>query len=144
MKWLWTWGGECFGYLDGDDLWTYDGKHVGRRHGNEIYAPDGRYLGEIMNADRLITNRAKRGCRGPPLGTSGRRSGYARYANYAGHAMYAGYEDFPSLDEFGATQQSLAGDTGKRALLKRSVRHKEQRHNAHKPRATDSRVDGKG
>jgi hypothetical protein len=100
MKWLWTWGGECFGYLDGDDLWTYHGKHVGRRaNRDEIYAPDGRYLGEIMNNERLITNRSKHGWRGSSFGTWGGRGAYARYANYAGYAMYAGYEDFPSPDE---------------------------------------------
>ena len=45
MDWLWTWGGRCFGYRDGDDLWTYDGRHVGRFHDDEVYAPDGQYLG---------------------------------------------------------------------------------------------------
>jgi hypothetical protein len=59
MTWLWTWGGKCFGYRDGDDLWTYDGQHVGRFHGDEIYGRDGRYLGEVMNESRLITNKAK-------------------------------------------------------------------------------------
>lgn len=37
MKWVWTWSGKCFGYLDGEDLWTYDGKHVARINGEEIY-----------------------------------------------------------------------------------------------------------
>src|SRR5215211_1959314 len=45
--WLWTWGGECFGYRDGDELWTYDGRHVGRFQNDEIYGSSGSYLGEL-------------------------------------------------------------------------------------------------
>ena len=60
-QWLWTWGGECFGYHEGDELWTYNGRHVGRfdRH-EEVYARDGRYLGEVMSNDRLITKTSKK------------------------------------------------------------------------------------
>lgn len=99
MDWFWNWGGECFGYRDGDSLFTYFGKEVGRFDGEEIYGSNGRYLGEVMSDNRLITSRSKkswvRGSFGP------RRSGsYARYANYAGYAMYAGYEDFPTPDTF--------------------------------------------
>jgi len=99
MDWFWNWGGECFGYREGDSLFTYFGKEVGRFDGEEIFGSNGRYLGEVMNDNRLITNRSKkswvRGSFGP------RRSGsYARYANYAGYAMYAGYEDFPAPDSF--------------------------------------------
>jgi hypothetical protein len=36
MRWLWTWGGICFGYRDGEDLWTYDGHHVGKFHADEV------------------------------------------------------------------------------------------------------------
>ncbi len=54
MDRLWTWGGECFGYRDGDDLWTHDGRHVARFVSNEVYGPDGRYIGETMNDNRLI------------------------------------------------------------------------------------------
>ena len=64
MNWVWTWGGECFGYFDGDDLWTHDGRHVGRRSEDEIHAPDGHYLGEVRNENRLITNSAKKSRRG--------------------------------------------------------------------------------
>ncbi|NSW84553.1 MAG: hypothetical protein HPY90_15220 [Syntrophothermus sp.] len=64
-QWLWTWGGRCFGYRDGDDLWTYDGKHVGRFIGDEVYAPDGSYLGEIKDG-RLITNLSKKHYRNSP------------------------------------------------------------------------------
>jgi hypothetical protein len=60
MQWLWTWGGQCFGYRDGDNLWTHDGYHFGRFHGDEVYGPDGHYLGELKNETRLITNKLKK------------------------------------------------------------------------------------
>jgi hypothetical protein len=100
MNWLWTWGGTCFGYRDGDDLWTYDGEHVGRFKGDEIYGRDGRYLGEIMSENRLITNRAKSNWPGYTFTPYARRGGYAAYANYAGYAMYAGHQDFPDPGDF--------------------------------------------
>lgn len=96
MNWLWTWGGVCFGYRDGDNLWTHDGRHVGRFVGSEVYASNGVYLGEVRNNNRLITNRAKTGWRKNGFARLGNRAGYARYANYAGYAMYAGFEDFPA------------------------------------------------
>jgi hypothetical protein len=37
MDWSWNWGGECFGYRDGDSLFAYFGKEVGRFGGEEIY-----------------------------------------------------------------------------------------------------------
>ena len=98
MKWVWTWGGQCFGYVDGEDLWTYSGKHVGRLQGTDIYGPDGRYLCEIMNGNRLITNRGKSGWTGYSFAPWGRRGGFAPYANYTGYAMYAGFDDFPHPD----------------------------------------------
>ncbi len=30
MDWLWTWGGECFGYRVNDRLFVYHGMQVGR------------------------------------------------------------------------------------------------------------------
>jgi hypothetical protein len=100
MKWLWTWGGECFGYLDGDELWTHDGRHVGRLVGDELFRADGRYMGELKSEDRLITSIAKKnGRRHSPFAPHGRRSGYTKYANYVGLAMYAGYEDFPGPEQ---------------------------------------------
>lgn len=99
VDWLWTWGGRCFGYRDGDDLWTYDGRHVGRFHDDEVYAPDGQYLGEIMSKNRLITNKGKKSWRRGSFTPHAQRAGYAEYADYAGYAMYAGYEDFPKLEK---------------------------------------------
>jgi len=96
MVWMWTWGGECFGYRDGDDLWTHDGRHVGRFNGDLVYDRHGAYLGEVMSENRLITRRGAQSLRGYSFAPWGRRAAYAKYANYAGYAMYAGYEDFPA------------------------------------------------
>ena len=49
MDWLWNWGGECFGYREGDSLFTYFGHEVGRFDGEEIFGSNGRYLGEVMS-----------------------------------------------------------------------------------------------
>ena len=99
MDWLWTWGGECFGYRKNDRLFAYHGMQVGRFQGDEVYGSDGRYLGELKSRNRLITNLGKKGwvksSFAPVLGGS-----YARFANYVGYVMYVGYEDFPSPDEF--------------------------------------------
>jgi hypothetical protein len=54
MDWFWNWGGECFGYRDGDNLFTYFGREVGRFDGEEIYGSNGRYLGEVMSDNRLM------------------------------------------------------------------------------------------
>jgi hypothetical protein len=54
MEWLWTWGGKCFGYKDGDNLWAYSGEHIGKFKENEIYDRNGHYLGEIMSSNRLM------------------------------------------------------------------------------------------
>jgi hypothetical protein len=97
--WLWTWGGECFGYRRDDRLFAYYGKQVGKFHGDEVYGADGSYLGELKSEKRLITNLSKQSWRrsgfGPVQGGS-----YARYASYAGYAMYGGFEDFPHPDSF--------------------------------------------
>ena len=99
MQWLWTWGGVCFGYRDGDELWTHDGRHVGRFHGDQVYGPDGRYLGELRNGNRLITNRARSAARKSSFAPRGQRVGYVRPVNYVGYVMLAGYEDFPAPEK---------------------------------------------
>ena len=35
MDWFWNWGGECFGYREGDSLFTYYGLEVGRFDGEK-------------------------------------------------------------------------------------------------------------
>jgi hypothetical protein len=47
MDWFWNWGGECFGYRDGESLFTYFGREAGRFDGEEIYGSNGRYLAEV-------------------------------------------------------------------------------------------------
>lgn len=93
---LHTWGGEYFGYLDGEDLWTQDGRHVGRIFNDEIYSSNGCYLGEVIN-QRLIVNIQKKGHRAYLFSPYGNRAGVASLANHAGLAMYAGHEDFPLI-----------------------------------------------
>ena len=100
MDWMWTWGGKCFGYRDGNDLWTYDGRHVGRFQGDDVYGPDGTYLGEIRNGNRLIRNRAKANRRASSFSPYNRRVGHVKHVNYVGNVMYVGYEDFPASEEF--------------------------------------------
>jgi hypothetical protein len=96
MVWLWTWGGECFGYRDGEDLWTHDGRHVGRFGGDVVYDRTGAYLGEVMSENRLITRRGAQSMRGFSFSPWARRTAYVKYVNYVGYVMYAGYEDFPA------------------------------------------------
>ena len=59
MGWIWTWGGTCFGYRDGDKLWDHEGRHVGIFRGDEVYGLDGRYLGEIKD-NLLIIDQPKK------------------------------------------------------------------------------------
>jgi hypothetical protein len=97
MTALWKWGGEYFGYRDGDNLWTHDGRHVGRFRGDLIFGPNGRYLGELRNSNRLITNRSRSSRRGSSFTPYASRVGRVPYVNYVGYVMLAGYDDFPSL-----------------------------------------------
>lgn len=99
MQWLWNWSGPCFGYRDGDDLWTYHGNHVGRFDGDDVYDRQGRYLGEIMNGDRLITNRAKSSYRRSGFSPYGRRGSYGQYGSYGAYGMYGGHQDFPKAGD---------------------------------------------
>jgi len=99
MKWLWTWGGKCFGYRDGDNLWTYDGYHIGKFRGDNVYGRDGRYLGEIKSDNRLITNKSKKNVVSSSFTPYANRVGYVKYIDYIGYVMYLGYEEFPSPEE---------------------------------------------
>jgi hypothetical protein len=96
--WLWTWGGECFGYRREDRLFAYHGHQVGKIHGDEVYGPDGRYLGEIKNS-RLITNISKKAWVKWSFGPV-QSWAYGRYGNYGAYAMYSGFEDFPHPEDF--------------------------------------------
>jgi len=99
MKWVWTWEGKSFGYLEDDDLWTHDGRHVARRAGDEFYDGNGKYLGEIMNEDRLITNTSKSTWTGGVFALYGNRGAVVKFADYSGFSMLGGHKDFPKPDE---------------------------------------------
>ena len=100
MEWLWTWGGECFGYREGDYLWTYDGKHVGCFHDDELYAPDGSYLGEIKQGNRLVIDRSKYGRSKTQFKRSIDRLALPQCENCQPLTLYLGHKDFPLPDAF--------------------------------------------
>jgi hypothetical protein len=58
---LWTWSGRYFGSRNDDALWTHSGHLPGRFYFDDIYGAAGGYIGELRDADRLITNLAKKG-----------------------------------------------------------------------------------
>ncbi len=98
MSWLWTWGGRCFGYRDGENLWTCDGKHVGKFWGEEIYGPDGRYLGQLWTDNRLISSTSKKAWRRSPFPQQNNRSSAGpTYPSRAAYYFRFGYEDFPGF-----------------------------------------------
>lgn len=60
MRWVWTWGGVFFGWIDDDALYTHEGRHVGYlEYGDRdvlVFAvSDGRYLGDVKDDQLLIT-----------------------------------------------------------------------------------------
>jgi hypothetical protein len=97
---VWTWGGDHFGYMEGEYLWTHDGKNVGRLRGEIIYAPDGSYLGEIRSGNRLLTSMRRKSTRSLSFTPKPDRPGVDRRENMAGSFMYIGYEDFPPPSAF--------------------------------------------
>jgi hypothetical protein len=100
MHWLWTWGGECFGYRENDNLWTYNGKHVGCFHGDEVYAPDGWYLGEIKRGNRLVIDRSKSAQSKPCLVRCKDRLTCPRLDYSPPLTLYLSCKDFPSPETF--------------------------------------------
>lgn len=99
MDWLFTWGGRCFGYRDGDALWTYNGRHVGNFISGNVFAPNGRYLGELTKDGRLISNKSKNNLQGTCFTPYMNRVGYVKCVDYVGYVMLSGYEDFPKLEK---------------------------------------------
>lgn len=96
---LWNWGGDYFGYRDGDELWTHDGRQVGRFYGDQIHGPDGRYVGE-MNRGRLITRLSKHSPPKERIVPAPNRPPVGRLvAGRGGYGSYPGYEDFLTPDE---------------------------------------------
>jgi hypothetical protein len=94
-EWLWTWSGESFGYREGDDLWTHDGRHVGRFHDEQIFHHEGRCLGELMDGNRLITAKFRRGAHRARFAVQPQRTRLPRRTRLPGYKVPTGYEDFP-------------------------------------------------
>jgi hypothetical protein len=101
-RWLWTWGGVCFGYRQEEWLFTYDGIGVGRFVGDEVYGTSGDYLGELRSTgqeQRLATSNYKKS-RVVAAFSPKVESGYERPANRLLQTLYCGYRDFPSPEIF--------------------------------------------
>ncbi len=96
---FWTWGGEFFGFRDGDCLYTWDGRHVGTFVEKEVYGLDGWYMGEVRDDDRLITKTSLTSRRHIPTWARGSRGSIGSFGNRGSRGMLGGYEDFPSPDE---------------------------------------------
>ena len=96
--WLWTWGGESFGFRDGNTLFAADGRQVGRFYENEVYGQNGDYLGELGDSDRLITRQARLGRTKSPF-VPRIRMGKMQHLNRLGRLMRLGCQDFPSADQ---------------------------------------------
>jgi len=82
MGWIWTWGGTCFGYRDGDKLWDHEGRHVGVFQGDEVYGLDGRHLGEIKD-NLLIIDQSKKPRWRIALAPYAKRAGRSKHADCA-------------------------------------------------------------
>ena len=106
--WIWTWGGKCFGYREGDSLFTYEGKEAGRFVGAEIYGVDGRYIGEVRNAEdgqRLITSLYKKSRIIGGGFYPAHHHTFSKPADRREEQLYTGYEDFPAPQ---VTKKSVA------------------------------------
>jgi 4-fold beta flower protein len=128
MEWLWTWGGECFGYREDDYLWTYDGKHVGCFRGDELYAPEGSYLAEIKQGNRLVIDRSKYGRSIPQFKRSMDRLTCPRCENYPPLTLYLDHKDFPSPDAFDSSSRQ-----GNRTRLTESASTRNESRSRAKP-----------
>ena len=101
-RWLWTWGGVCFGYRREEWLFTYDGIGVGRFVGDEVYGTNGDYLGELRSTgqeQRLATSNYKKSRVVAAFSPKVER-GYKRPANRLSQTLYCGYQDFPLPEIF--------------------------------------------
>jgi hypothetical protein len=96
---LWTWSGRYFGTRNDDALWTYSGHLAGRFYLDDIYGAAGGYIGELRDADRLITNLAKKGRSKVPFSIR-RRHSRERRGPHVDRGQLRGYEDFPAPEEF--------------------------------------------
>lgn len=95
---LWTWGGDYFGFRDGQNLWTHDGLHVGRFWRNEIFRPDGLYMGDLIQG-RLVVDWSKTARRASSFTPSDHRGGRQLFAEREPFDMLSGFKDFPGPDQ---------------------------------------------
>ncbi len=100
VEWLWTWGGESFGYRNQDALYSHEGTQIGRfAEGDEIYGQEGNYLGEIRTTGRLITNLSKNKWRRQSfLPRAGR--GFEQKTDAIAKDIPEGFKDFPAATRF--------------------------------------------
>ena len=96
---LWTWGGDHFGFKDGQNLWTYEGRHVGRFRRTEVFHPDGAYMGDVIQG-RLVVVWSKSARRASSFTPSENRAGTKRFAGREPYDMLSGFKDFPDPEKF--------------------------------------------
>lgn len=105
-RWMWLWGGKCFGYRSRNSLFTFHGLHIGSFRGNVIFAADGTYLGEVFHEKRLITKVSNKCLQhdgfSPSLG-----KGKDSRKNAPSLPFPKGYEDFPDPESFRSSSLRL-------------------------------------
>lgn len=97
LNWLWSWGGKCVGYKDGDNLWGYDGHNIGKFYGIEIYSPDGCYLFEQYSNGRLVIDKSKKNKTNEQYTPLNTREAIDKKDDISGLALYANFKDLTSI-----------------------------------------------
>jgi hypothetical protein len=98
-RWMWLWGGKCFGYRSRNSLFTFRGLHIGSFRGKVIFASDGAYLGEVYHEKRLITKLSHKCLLHDGFSPSAGRGENSRI-NLPSLPIPKGYEDFPDPESF--------------------------------------------
>jgi hypothetical protein len=98
--WVWTWGGNSFGYIDEDALYTHDGRHVGyvEPGADDILIfsiADGRYIGQLEDQDRLITKLARSNRHRRPRKARRQRTPRTPRRPRRSRRVRVGHTDFP-------------------------------------------------
>lgn len=97
LNWLWSWGGKCVGYKDGDYLWGYDGHNIGKFYGMEVYSPDSCYLFEQYSNGRLVIDKSKKNKTNEQYTPLNTREAIDKKDDISGFVLYANFEDLPNL-----------------------------------------------
>lgn len=100
MKWLWTWSGKFFGYIENQRLRTFAGKHVANLEGDELYDENGNYIGEIRNENRLIVNDNKNAKTSKGFIPANDQTEKTEHQDRTELTEIRGHSDFPSIDSF--------------------------------------------